>query len=215
MAQIAHTRARGWDGETWFTPAGIAASGSAIGAAAVAGLVAGVVMAAASMLYSTVTGMGMWLPVRTISAVWYGVGALVGGAGVLAAGVITHMVVSAAWGAIFGLFVGRKRTSGAAAGIGLLFGAAIWGIMTFLVLTWLNRDMYERVMLHPWWWFGYHLLYGLVLGALTPGLARAFSGVERDRPAAPAEAPPTASTARGAAPPDPDGARPAETGAMP
>ncbi len=215
MAQVAQARTHAWDHETWITPEGVAASGSAIGAAAVAGLIAGVVMAAASMLYSSVTGMGMWLPVRTISAVWYGVGALVGGVGVLAAGLITHMVVSAAWGAIFGLFVGRKRTTGAAAGIGLLYGAAIWAIMTFLVLTWLNRDMYERVMLHPWWWFGYHLLYGLVLGALTPGLARAFSGVERDRPAATADVPATAATAGGTAQPDPDGPRPAETGAMP
>src|SRR5690606_26438593 len=111
---------------------------------------------------------GVWLPVRNISAIWYGVGALVGGAAVLAAGLLTHVVTSMAWGAVLGLFVGRKRSAGAGAGIGLLYGIAIWAIMTFLVLTWTNRDMYDRVMVHPYWWFGAHLLYGLVLGLLIP-----------------------------------------------
>lgn len=186
MAQLSHPASiqRG----PLFTQAGIAASSSAIGAGAVAGLIAGALWAALLMIHDSVTGLGGWLPVRNIAAVWYGVGAFVGGAAVLVAGLITHSVVSLAWGAVLGLFVGRQRTLGAAAGIGLFYGALVWAIMTFLVLTWSNPDMYARVMVTPWWWLGAHLLYGLVLGLLIPPLARAFSGVERDRPATAAEA---------------------------
>lgn len=188
MAQISHTGARGISRGPLFTQAGIAASSSAIGAAALAGLLGGLAMAGVLMTHAAMTQQGMWLPVRNISAVWYGVGAFVGGAAVLVAGLLTHVVVSMAWGAVLGLFIGRKRSTGAGAGIGVLYGIAIWAIMTFLVLSWTNRDMYDRVMVHPYWWFGVHLLYGLILGLLIPPLARAFSGVDRRRPATAAEA---------------------------
>jgi hypothetical protein len=203
MAQITHPGVRRLPRGPLFTQAGIAASGSAIGAAAIAGLIAGLVMAAVLMAHAALTPLGVWLPVRNISAVWYGVGAYVGGAAVIVAGLLTHVVMSMAWGAVLGLFVGRQRTAGAAAGIGLLYGVAVWAIMTFLVLTWTNRDMYDRVMVHPWWWLGAHLVYGLLIGMLVPPLARSFSGVERDRPATAAEAA-NAPAIRGTAPPEPD-----------
>src|SRR5690606_8906312 len=180
MAQIAHSRERALRRTPLFTQAGIAASGSAIGAAAAAGIIGGLCWAALLIGHAAATGLGGWLPVRNIAATWYGVGAFIGGAGVLAAGLLTHLIVSAAWGAVLGLFIGRQRSAGTAALVGLLYGVAVWALMTFLVLTWTNRDMYARVMVHPWWWLGAHLLYGVLLGLLTPPLARAFSGVERD-----------------------------------
>src|SRR5690606_696473 len=110
MAQIAHPGQPALSRTPLFTQAGIAASGSAIGAAATAGILAGLAWAALLMGHAAATGLGGWLPARNIAATWYGVGAFIGGAGVLAAGLLTHVVASAVWGALLGLFIGRQRT---------------------------------------------------------------------------------------------------------
>ena len=61
----------------------------------IAGILAGIVMAMAAMFYAAANGSGFWLPVRSIAATWYGANALVGGAGVLIVGLVTHLGTSA------------------------------------------------------------------------------------------------------------------------
>jgi hypothetical protein len=38
----------------------------------IAGMLAGIPMAAAAMFYAAANGSGFWLPVRSIAATWYG-----------------------------------------------------------------------------------------------------------------------------------------------
>lgn len=163
--------------------AGVAASKEAIEAGAVAGLVAGIAMSMVAMFRAWSTGMGFWLPVKNIAAMWFGVDALLGGVGTILVGMMTHMVVSIGWGAVFGLFMGRRRTIGAALLVGLVYGTAIWFVMTYIGLPLVNETMLERVQMQPWWWLGFHWVYGMVL-ALTPPLARSFSHLPREAPAA-------------------------------
>lgn len=159
--------------------AGVAASKEAIGAGALAGLIGGIAMAMVSMLHAWIAGMGFWLPVKLIAATWFGVDALIGGFGVIIAGMMTHMMVSIVWGALFGLFIGRRRTIGTALLVGLLYATAIWLVMTYVGLPLVNRTMLDRVHMQPAWWILEHWVYGMAL-LLAPPLARGFSHLPRE-----------------------------------
>lgn len=140
----------------------------------VAGVIAGVVMAMVAMIRASVLGLGFWLPVKQIAALWYGVDALILGAGAVWVGLLTHLVVAALYGLLFGTTVGRTGSMAGSFAGGLLYGVAIWAVMTWVALPLTNEVMLERVTLMPWWWFGYHLIFGGML-FLTPPLVNAFA----------------------------------------
>ncbi len=143
-----------------------------------AGIIAGLVMAAVYMIRDWAQGMGFWLPVKNIAATYYGVEALVGGGWTIFLGLVTHVVVSAFWGLVFAWVGGARISTGAAFFAGLLYGIAIWALMSFAVLPAINTTMLDRVSMQPGWWFGYHLIFGGML-LVTPPLARAFSSRRR------------------------------------
>lgn len=174
------------DDEETMSEEGKAGTRRAVAAGALAGLLGGLVMALASMLRSDAAGAGFWLPMRNIAAVWYGVEALIAGTGAILVGLLTHTVVSAAWGGLFGFAAGRDSSIGIALLMGLGYGIAVLLVMTLGILPWLNETMAARVALQPiWFWLGVHLLFGGTVGILTPPFARAMAGEtvrERDRP---------------------------------
>lgn len=138
----------------------------------IAGILAGIAMAMAAMLYSAANGSGFWLPVRSIAATWYGANALVGGAGVLIVGVLTHISNSAFWGMIFAAFPPVRKSTTAALFGGLVWGVVVWTIMSFAVMPWLDPTMYAAtVRMEAGWWFVLHLIYGATL-VVTPSLIR-------------------------------------------
>ncbi len=140
----------------------------------IAGIIAGVVMAVAAMAFAGMMGLGFLAPLRMIAAALYGVDALIGGAEVLIAGLIIHMIVSAGFGIVFAALLSPRASGGAAFGWGLLYSVVVLGIMTAGVLPWSNPTMAVRVPLMAGAWFFEHLVYGAVL-AITPGWVRSFS----------------------------------------
>ena len=141
----------------------------------IAGILAGTTMASAAMLYAAASGSGFWHPVRSIAATWYGANALVGGAGVLSAGMVTHLGTSAFGGVIFAALPSSRKSATAALLTGLVWGVVVWAGMSFAVMPWLNPMMYAgTVRREPGWWFVLHLIYGGTL-VVTPSVVRSVS----------------------------------------
>jgi hypothetical protein len=147
-------------------------------AGAVAGLVGGFAMILVAMIYSAIIGEGFTFPLKEIAATFLGVEAIIGGAGTIILGALTHFVVSAAWGAVFGLALPADSTSSASYGWGLAFGVGVWLVMSFVALPIFDPVMNDRVALYSGMWFAYHLVFGVVLG-VTPEIARRMAA-ERD-----------------------------------
>lgn len=150
-------------------------------AGVLAGLAGGGLMGLLAMIHAAVIGTGFWLPMKLVAGVWFGAGAVTGGAGVVLAGLATHLAVSIAWGLLFALLVRRTLDYVPALLVGLAYGAGIWVLMSYGVLPWANEAMFSRVEPVMSWFFGYHLLYGAGV-ALGPVLTRAF--FRRQRPEA-------------------------------
>jgi len=149
---------------------------------ALGGVTAGSAMLASAIIYAGATGTGFWTPVRLIAASMHGDPALIeggqawGGGGmveVVLTAVIIHFTFAAGWGIAFvRLF---KRLSGSVVlAVGLLYGLAVWALMTWGVLIWADPTMYDRVQLAGRPFLFEHLLYGGFI-ALAPGLARRYS----------------------------------------
>lgn len=153
-------------------------SGRIWSAGIIAGLISGILMALAAMFYSMSMGLGFWLPMRNISALYYGVDALVLGGGAITAGVFTHLVVSALWGVGFAWMSRFVHALAPAIFFGILYATGIWAVMTFGILPAINTTMYDRVMVNPWWWFLLHWIYGAFL-MFTPMLRRSIAHTER------------------------------------
>lgn len=155
-------------------------TGESVAGGLLAGMIAGIVMALAAMIYmAAATPMEFWLPMKNIAATWLGVSALIGGASAVAVGVITHLVVASGWGLLFGLVAGRQRSVGGALVAGIVYGTVVWAIMTWLIMPWINPTMSARVEVLPgWWWWTLHAIFGVVL-ASTPFFARRAVAGER------------------------------------
>ena len=146
-------------------------------AGAVAGIVAGVVMAGWAMLFSAYTAAGFWLPPQLIAATVFGPVAMVRGMEAVLIGVLLHVVVSAGFGILFALMTGWRPLGGGELIVaGLAYGAAIWAVMTFGILPLVNPTMSARVALEPANWLFQHLLFGALLALLAP-LRRSFTPV--------------------------------------
>lgn len=127
------------------------------------GLSAGLVMALAGMFVSAATGAGFWTPMRLLAASLMGVDALIGGFGAILLGLVLHFAVAAFWGVVFTALVDRDLTADRALVAGLVFGVAVWAVMTYAGLPLLDRTMLPRVKLAPATWFVMHLVYGVCL----------------------------------------------------
>ncbi|MGZ3693572.1 MAG: hypothetical protein ACXWQO_05235 [Bdellovibrionota bacterium] len=139
-------------------------------AGAEAGLVSGLVMLFAMMIYTASRGEGFLFPLREIAATFVGVEALIGGAGTLLLGTVIHFAVAAAWGAGFGLVLPPNGTALSAAGWGVVYSLGVWLVMSFIALPIFDPVMSDRVALYSGTWFTFHLLYGAALG-VTPRIA--------------------------------------------
>lgn len=149
---------------------------------AVAGMIAGLAMAMAAMIYAWTAGAGFWLPVRNIAALWFGVNALVMGASAPFVGVLTHLVNSAVFGIIFAFLIRSRPTTGVAFAGGIAYGIVIWAVMTYVALPLFNETMYERTAnANPGWWFVLHLIFGGML-FLAPACMQAFGKPGRSYP---------------------------------
>jgi hypothetical protein len=155
-----------------------------IASSAVAGFVAGLVMALVAMTRSGILGLGFWLPVQSIAATFLGVGALIGGIGAVVLGFFAHVTMSLLTGGIFGALISSEASRGVIVGLALAYGVLLWAAMTFLVLPIVNEVMLERVMVGPVWWFVLHLIYGLVLGlVVAQRKGEQFGVIEQPAPA--------------------------------
>lgn len=140
-------------------------------AGAEAGLISGLVMMLALMVYTAALGEGFFFPLQQVAATFLGVEALIGGVGTILLGAAIHFAVAAAWGIGFGLMVPPVTSSSSAAGWGAIYAVGVWLVMTFVALPVFDPVMSDRVALYSGWWFASHLLYGAVLG-LTPELTQ-------------------------------------------
>lgn len=146
------------------------------------GLIAGLVMLVFALVHAGITGGGWWTPLRLISASMGDVPTLIasgeadGAMGTVAIflwGVVIHLTFAAGWGILFVRLFPRLAGS-TALGVGLLYGVAVWAVMSWGVLIWVDRTMYDRVQLVSGAFFFEHLLYGAFV-ALAPSLARRYT----------------------------------------
>lgn len=156
------TRAYSRDNTSW---------AETIQAGIIAGLIGGALMGLVAMVRSAAVGLGFWLPMKLISGLYFGVDTLLGDAGVILLGMLTHLVTASVWGVVFAVITKGRLRMASALLAGLLYGAAVWLVMTYFVLPWANEVMFERVSIAMGWFFVYHLVYGATL-ALSPGMAR-------------------------------------------
>lgn len=155
-------------------------AGRRAGAGIFAGAIAGIVMALVAMVRAQVLGLGFWLPMKLVAALFWGVEALIGGSGVIIVGIVIHLVVAGFAGMLFGLVLGNRLTTSGALVLGVIYGMAIWAFNTWAVLPVLNQVMLDRQMIAPGWWFIYHLIYGALL-LLMPGFAQFMGPPESGR----------------------------------
>lgn len=139
-----------------------------------AGLLGGGVMAVLLMAASAAEGQGFWFPMMQIAAVFFGLEALVGGAGVLLTGLLVHFATAAALGVGYGALMPRFTKPGTALFLGMFYALFEWALATYFILPSVNPVMSERLPLLPAAWFAGHLIYGTALAA-TPGLYKSLS----------------------------------------
>lgn len=137
-----------------------------LGAGALAGLVGGVAMAVAAMLFTGVTGSGAASWLQAIAATLYGPQAMIRVDAVVVGGMI-HFGMSALLGVLFGAMAPRAGALGTLAA-GLCFALVIWAIATFGVVPLVNPVLQARVAMQPGGWFLSHLAFGAALVTLMP-----------------------------------------------
>lgn len=153
---------------------------------AIAGIVAGLVMAMYAMVSSFIGfgGQGFFTPLYGIASPVIGMSemerSMQPGSFHFAPipamiGMVGHLMWSATYGAVFGAIVGALRTTGVAAIIlGGLYGLAVMILMSLVTLPVLGLGEMPTMVGTPSWVIE-HLIFGLVLGAwpaLRPGDVR-------------------------------------------
>jgi len=140
------------------------AHGTGIGAGVAAGLIGAFLMAAWSMSYAAAQGLGFWAPMKLVAGTWFGIETLIGGGGVILAGIATHLVMASVYGGIFGFLLPDRARLGTSVIAGLVYAGLVLSLMTFAVLPWLDPVMRQRVDLIWFSWIVTHTLFGLSLG---------------------------------------------------
>ena len=147
-----------------------------VGEGVTAGLIAGVMFAMMEIVSAVLMGNPALMPVRMFASVVLGMGAMEGPLGTaLVVGTIAHLALSAVFGIIYGLFNARlsettKTSFGRQAGVGILFGLAVWFV---------NFQVIARV-LYPWFLKTPQILQAMMHG-LFFGLPLALIYVASER----------------------------------
>ena len=145
-----------------------------LAAGAIAGILAAILMTGSLMAYSGAIGAGVWMPLKTLAGLVYGVEALIAGSLAITTGAGIQLGFSVAVGILFGLAISRRTSVILALFAGLAIGIAIWAAMELYVLPFLDPTMAARIALMPIAYFVAHVLFGIGLG-ITPLLVRALS----------------------------------------
>jgi hypothetical protein len=145
-----------------------------LAAGAMAGVLAAILMMGSLMAYSGAIGAGIWMPLKTLAGLVYGVEALVAGSAAITTGAGIQLGFSLALGILFGLATSRRTSMILALFAGVAIGIAIWVAMELYVLPFLDPSMAARIALMPVAYFVAHVLLGIGLGT-TPLLVRALS----------------------------------------
>ena len=164
-----------------------ASVGARFAAGIAAGILGAVLMLGFMMTYSSVTGVGVTVPLKALGALVYGVEALVAGSMAMLAGAGIQLGFSIVLGILFALCMSRRTSIIAALFAGLAIGIVIWVAMDLFVLPSMNPTMAARMALMPLAYFIAHVLYGIGLG-MTPVFVRRFSRKRDDRRTERAEA---------------------------
>lgn len=153
----------------------------AVGGVLVATMVAGMMFGIMQMIVEALIGHGFWSPLKYIASVFtrgtdtdptFSWGPVIVGLG-------GHMMNSMILGAIFAMAVWKlTRNPVVLAMLGTLWGAAVWAFMWLAVVPTVDPAM---KLLNAPWFFGAHLLFGVVLGL---GIAVAQRVAQRQQPAA-------------------------------
>src|SRR5262249_49477281 len=141
---------------------------------AIAGILAAILMMGALMAYSGTIGAGVWMPLKTLAGLVYGVEALIAGSVAIITGAGILLGWSVALGILFGLATSRRTSRILALFAGVAVGIAIWAAMELYVLPFLDPTMAARIALIPIMYFVAHVLFGIGLGT-TPLWVRALS----------------------------------------
>ena len=139
---------------------------------AIAGLAGGVAMAVVAMALTTGRELGLFDPLRLMSAVALGEDATEAGLGAVLLGLVIHLVVAAMVGVFFAWFLPEDIFTGSGIAMGVIFAAIIYAVMSLLVVPRVNPVMHEG--LHHGWFFVEHLVYGLTVGLLIKPMRRAL-----------------------------------------
>ncbi len=139
---------------------------------ALAGTAGGILLMLWELVRSAIVGEGFFLPLRLVAGVFFGVDVLIAGPWSELVGALVHLAVSIFFGIVFALLVRRDLPYGKAFVSALLYGVAVWLVMTYAVLF-ADPVMRERLLVSPADWFWVHLLYGLGLST-APALRRAL-----------------------------------------
>jgi uncharacterized protein YacL len=141
---------------------------------AIGGIVAGIPFIVITMWFAATTGGGWLAPLKLISTIVLGAGALQAGTADPWVGVVVHTVISAVVGMVFALFSQTLRTNGAAALAGTVYGALVY-VVNFLIVGYtilpqfqMPNQPFELVM---------HIVFGTLLGFFFYS-----SGVRRREP---------------------------------
>ena len=140
------------------------------------GVIAGILFAIASMIVAAAGGQPAAEPLRNAASVVLGSDALVSmSGGTLLTGIVVHVVLSAIFGAVYGLFDGAlsrdlRSSYGWQAGLGLVFGVALWlvnfQIIARVVYPWfIDQNQLVAAAMHA-------VFFGLPLGLMIAASER-------------------------------------------
>ena len=140
------------------------------------GVIGGIIMALAMMIGAAAAGEPAVQPLRLVASVVMGSDALVAtGGGVLLTGLLAHLVLSAIFGAVYGLFDSAlsrdlRSSYGWQAGLGLVFGVALWlvnyQIIARIIYPWfIDQNQLFHVAMHA-------VFFGLPLGLMIAASER-------------------------------------------
>ena len=144
-----------------------------LGKSALFGLLAGMMMAMAGMMMTAAIGTGFFALPAMMGDIIFGPEATVaGGAGVVLAGLMLHMMLSAMFGVVFALIVQRWPKD--AIGTGAIFGIALWYMNFHLLARFSPAAAAMAAMTPAWIAIATHLIFGVAIGALErTAIARA------------------------------------------
>lgn len=145
---------------------------------AAGGLLGGVAMMLLMMVAAAARGHSLFQPLYLIAATFHPSWASLSGVAALPilAGIVAYLVIAVILGAVFALvwrfIVPQPLTAAATVIAGMIWGVAVYIVMSFAVLPVVDEPL-ARAVLAPtllvWWLLG-HLIFGAITG-LVAGLA--------------------------------------------